>query len=101
MLKSFKTSTALRIMIKTENLTKEFISFKKAPGLKGSFASFFKKEPISKKAVDNFSFEVKKGEIIGLLGPNGAGKTTLMKMFTGIIVPSEGVSLFLFLVISA
>jgi ABC-2 type transport system ATP-binding protein len=41
-------------------------------------------------AVQDFSVEIDQGEIIGLLGPNGAGKTTLMKMFTGIIVPSEG-----------
>jgi ABC-2 type transport system ATP-binding protein len=34
------------------------------------------------KAVDNISFEVKTGEIIGFLGPNGAGKTTTMKIIT-------------------
>ncbi len=56
----------------------------------GSFTSFFKRNPIIKDAVKDFTFEVKPGEIVGLLGPNGAGKTTLMKMFTGIIVPSSG-----------
>ena len=40
--------------------------------------------------MEDFTFTVKAGEIVGLLGPNGAGKTTLMKMFTGIIVPSHG-----------
>ncbi|MDD2634763.1 MAG: gliding motility-associated ABC transporter ATP-binding subunit GldA [Bacteroidales bacterium] len=42
------------------------------------------------KALDNVSFDVKSGEIIGFLGPNGAGKTTLMKIITGFIPPTEG-----------
>ena len=42
------------------------------------------------RAVDNVSFEIGKGEIIGLLGHNGAGKTTIMKMLTGFLEPSEG-----------
>lgn len=73
-----------------KNLSKKFISYKKAPGLKGSFESFFKRNPVEKYAVSNFDLEIQPGEVIGLLGPNGAGKTTLMKMFTGIIVPSDG-----------
>ena len=42
------------------------------------------------KAVDNISFEVKKGEIFGFLGPNGAGKTTTIRMLTGILKPTMG-----------
>jgi len=42
------------------------------------------------KAVDDVSFEVGKGQIVGLLGPNGAGKTTLMKMLTGYHFPATG-----------
>ena len=41
-------------------------------------------------AVDNISFTIKDGEIIGLLGPNGAGKSTTMNMITGFIEPTEG-----------
>ncbi len=41
-------------------------------------------------AVDNISFDVKKGEIFGMLGPNGAGKSTLMKMLNGFIAPTSG-----------
>lgn len=41
-------------------------------------------------AVDNVSFTVKKGEILGFLGPNGAGKTTTMRMITGYIFPDSG-----------
>lgn len=42
------------------------------------------------RAVDNISFEVKTGEIVGFLGPNGAGKTTTMKIITCFMAPSDG-----------
>jgi len=42
------------------------------------------------KALDNVTFEVKTGEIVGFLGPNGAGKSTMMKIITGFIPPSSG-----------
>jgi ABC-2 type transport system ATP-binding protein len=41
-------------------------------------------------AVDNLSFEVKSGEVVGLLGPNGAGKTTTMRLITGYLFPDAG-----------
>lgn len=42
------------------------------------------------RAVDDVSFEIGRGEIVGLLGHNGAGKTTVMKMLTGLLEPSSG-----------
>ncbi|MCX8490753.1 MAG: ABC transporter ATP-binding protein, partial [Cyclobacteriaceae bacterium] len=42
------------------------------------------------RAVDNISFEVKAGEILGFLGPNGAGKSTTMKMITGYLSVGDG-----------
>ncbi|HAK11521.1 MAG TPA: gliding motility-associated ABC transporter ATP-binding subunit GldA [Chitinophagaceae bacterium] len=44
----------------------------------------------TQKAVDNISFSLKKGEIVGFLGPNGAGKSTTMKMITGYLQPDAG-----------
>lgn len=44
----------------------------------------------SKKAVDNVSFKLEKGDIFGFIGPNGAGKTTTIKMIVGILSPDEG-----------
>ncbi len=54
-----------------------------------------KVENLSKKfgenlVLDNISFEVKKGEVLGFLGPNGAGKTTTMRILTGLIAPTKG-----------
>ena len=47
------------------------------------------------KALDNVTFEVKTGEIVGFLGPNGAGKSTMMKIITGYIPASLGISILL------
>ena len=58
--------------IVTENLTKKF----------GDFT-----------AVDNISFEVRRGEIFGFLGANGAGKTTAMKMLSGLLKPTSGMGM--------
>lgn len=44
----------------------------------------------NQRAVDNISFEVKTGEVLGFLGPNGAGKTTTMKIITGYMAPTDG-----------
>jgi ABC-2 type transport system ATP-binding protein len=45
---------------------------------------------VEQKALDNVSFEIKTGEIVGFLGPNGAGKSTMMKIITGFIPASSG-----------
>ena len=47
------------------------------------------------QAVDQVSFEVQRGEVLGFLGPNGAGKSTTMKMLTCFIPPSSGWKNFL------
>lgn len=56
--------------------------------------TFFEKIFVPKKqivqAVNNISFNVTKGEIVGFIGPNGAGKSTTIKMLTGILVPTSG-----------
>jgi ABC-2 type transport system ATP-binding protein len=45
------------------------------------------------KAVDDISFSLNRGEIVGFLGPNGAGKSTTMKMITGYLKPDKGIAL--------
>ncbi|MFN2163657.1 MAG: ATP-binding cassette domain-containing protein, partial [Candidatus Promineifilaceae bacterium] len=46
-----------------------------------------------KTAVDDATFNISAGEIVGFLGPNGAGKTTTIKMLTGLLPPDEGQAL--------
>lgn len=77
-------------MITVENLTKEFKINKKYPGFKGAIKSFFSREYTITKAVDDISFTINKGEIVGYIGANGAGKSTTIKMMTGILTPTAG-----------
>ena len=78
-------------MIRVENLSKEFKINKKYPGFKGAIKSFFSTEYITKRAVDDISFEINDGEIVGYIGANGAGKSTTIKMMTGILTPTNGI----------
>lgn len=77
-------------MIKVENLSKTYRIHEKPAGFKNTVKDLFVRKYIDKKAVDNISFSVNKGEIVGLLGENGAGKTTMLKMLTGILYPTGG-----------
>lgn len=78
-------------MIRVENLSKDFKINKKYAGFKGAIKSFFTSEYTVKKAVDNISFEIDDGEIVGYIGANGAGKSTTIKMMTGILKPTNGI----------
>lgn len=77
-------------LIRVRNLVKQFTVHKKAPGLVGSLRSLVRREFIVKEAVNDVSFDVDEGEIVGLIGANGAGKTTIVKMLAGIIHPNAG-----------
>jgi ABC-2 type transport system ATP-binding protein len=76
--------------IKVHNLQKTFQSKRKAAGLGGSIRSLFRPEYGFVTAVNNLSFEMEAGELLGFIGPNGAGKSTTIKMLTGILHPSGG-----------
>lgn len=78
-------------MIRVESLSKDFKINKKYAGFKGAIKSFFTSEYTIKKAVDNISFEINDGEIVGYIGANGAGKSTTIKMMTGILKPTNGI----------
>lgn len=77
-------------MIQVKNITKEFVSAKKYPGLKGAIKGLFSREKVRKTAVDDISFDIAEGEIVGYIGSNGAGKSTTIKMMTGILRPTKG-----------
>ena len=77
-------------MIYVENLRKEFKKTIKEPGVLGSFKSLFHPKTEKIVAVNDISFNVPEGEILGFIGPNGAGKSTVIKMLTGILTPTSG-----------
>ncbi len=76
--------------IEVKQISKTFKVAKKKSGLKESIKSFFKREYIDIKAVEDVSFSINKGEIVGYIGPNGAGKSTTIKILSGILVPDSG-----------
>jgi ABC-2 type transport system ATP-binding protein len=77
-------------IIIAENLSKSYPVAVKEPGIKGTINHFFRRKYRSINAVQDVSFEISPGEVVGFLGPNGAGKTTTLKMLTGLIHPSSG-----------
>ena len=77
-------------MILAENLKKEFKKSIKNPGIIGSMKALVNPKTEIITAVDNVSFHVPKGEVVGFIGPNGAGKSTVIKMLTGILTPTSG-----------
>ena len=77
-------------MIDVQNLRKDYILKKKEPGLKGALKGLVKREHIPIHAVNDLTFHIDKGEIVGFIGPNGAGKSTTIKMMSGILTPTKG-----------
>lgn len=77
------------IMVK--HLNKVFKVPKKESGKFGTLKSFFNRKYYYIKAIDDISFSINKGEIVGYIGPNGAGKSTTIKILSGILTPDSGI----------
>lgn len=77
-------------IIDVENLCKTFKIHKRGMGFSGAMKNIFHPTYEHKKAVDNISFNIKEGEMVGFIGPNGAGKSTTVKMLSGILYPDSG-----------
>ena len=77
-------------IIQVDNLRKEFKIRKHHRGRWGALQNLVTREYSLIKAVDDISFQVEPGELVGYLGPNGAGKSTTIKMLTGLLVPTDG-----------
>ncbi|OMF24523.1 sugar ABC transporter ATP-binding protein [Paenibacillus sp. FSL H8-0548] len=77
-------------LIQVENLRKEFKRQKRKDGFWPLMKSLVYREYEQKVAVEDISFTIDQGEIVGYIGPNGAGKSTTIKMMVGILVPTSG-----------
>jgi len=77
-------------IILLDTLSKHFKVPVRESGLKASLGSLFKREFRTVKAVDEITFQIDQGEVVGFLGPNGAGKTTTLKMLSGLLYPTSG-----------
>ena len=77
-------------VIEVNGLTKSFRTYKKQPGLRGAIKGLFRRTYEQTIAVNDVSFTIEPGELVGFLGPNGAGKTTTLKMLAGLLYPTGG-----------
>jgi ABC-2 type transport system ATP-binding protein len=76
--------------IEVSHLTKTFRTYKKQPGFTGAVKGLFRRQYDQTFAVNDVSFKIEPGELVGFLGPNGAGKTTTLKMLAGLLYPASG-----------
>ena len=77
-------------VIEVNGLTKAFRTYKKQPGFSGAVRGLFRRQYEQTLAVNDVSFRIEPGELVGFLGPNGAGKTTTLKMLAGLLYPTSG-----------
>lgn len=76
--------------IVADGISKVFRISQKDPGLGGAIKALVRPRYLDKVAVDDISFRIEPGEVVGYIGVNGAGKSTTIKLLTGILVPTRG-----------
>ena len=77
-------------MIEASNVSKEYKISKRSAGVPGMLANLVAPRYEKKLAVNDVSFQIEQGEMVGFIGPNGAGKSTTIKMLSGILCPNNG-----------
>ena len=87
------SSSAPPVHIRAAGLTKRFRVAERRPGTLGALASLVRRRHRVVTAVEDVSFTVRRGELVGYIGPNGAGKSTTVKLLSGILVPDAGTCL--------
>jgi len=86
----FSILTVCMSLIGVDHLSKHYKAYQKKPGFWGSLQSLINRKYETVKAVEDISFDIKEGELIGFIGPNGAGKTTTLKCLSGLLYPTRG-----------
>ncbi len=82
--------TVPSVPIHVDGLVKTFRVHERNPGLRASLRSVVRRSYRDVCAVDDISFSLAEGEVVGFLGPNGAGKTTMLKCLSGLLHPTAG-----------
>lgn len=77
-------------MIELKGISKSFKVAKRNAGLGNAFKALFNREYEVVKALENISFTINDGEMVGYIGPNGAGKSTTIKIMCGVLTPDSG-----------
>ncbi len=77
-------------MITLEHVSKTYKVSKRDAGFKSAWKSFFHREYEYIHALDDVSFTIQDGEMVGYIGPNGAGKSSTIKILSGILIPDQG-----------
>jgi ABC-2 type transport system ATP-binding protein len=77
-------------IVEFKNVSKHYKVLNRHEGIAGGLRDLFSRDYKTIKAVDQVSFSVEAGEMVGCLGPNGAGKSTTIKMMTGVLMPTSG-----------
>ncbi|MEI6233643.1 MAG: ATP-binding cassette domain-containing protein [Planctomycetota bacterium] len=77
-------------LISVKNLVKEYKTYDRREGLRGAVLDLFKRDYKTLRAVDDISFDIERGEMVGYIGANGAGKSTTIKMLCGVLYPTSG-----------
>lgn len=80
-------------MIEFIDICKTYRVARREPGLGNAIKSLFKREYTTINAINNISFSINDGEMVGYIGPNGAGKSTTIKILSGILTPDSGTCL--------
>ena len=79
-------------VIRLEGLCKTYFVNQQEAGAGSTIRGIFHRKKTPVTAVDDISFNMSAGEIVGFLGPNGAGKTTTLKMLSGLLYPTQGIA---------
>ncbi|MDE6218894.1 MAG: ATP-binding cassette domain-containing protein, partial [Lachnospiraceae bacterium] len=80
-------------MIELNDICKSYRTARRGAGFCNAARSLFKREYCTIHAINQISFAINDGEMVGLLGPNGAGKSTTIKILSGILTPDSGTCL--------